>query len=57
MLKKSLELFFLNLAKKRNIILFESFPELDGSPWMIYQELKRRDFEKKYKLVWAVDVL
>ena len=42
-------------AFSKEIILFESFPEVDGSPWMIYQEMKRRGFDKKYKLVWAVD--
>lgn len=39
----------------RGTVLFESFPEMDGSPWMIYQELKKRGFDKKYKLVWAID--
>ena len=39
----------------RKIILFESFPELDGSPWMIYREMIRRGLDKKYRLVWAVD--
>lgn len=38
----------------KEIILFESYPELDGSPWMIYQEMKHRGLDKKYKLVWAV---
>lgn len=42
-------------AFSKEIVLFESLPELDGSPWMIYQEMKRRGFDKKYKLVWAVD--
>ena len=40
---------------KRNYIIFESYPELDGSPWMIYKELVKRGFDKKYKLVWFVD--
>ncbi len=39
----------------KNIILFESFPELDGSPWMIYQEMIRRGLDQKYRLIWAVD--
>lgn len=39
----------------RNIILFESYPELDGSPWAIYQELLRRGIDRKYKLVWLVN--
>lgn len=42
-------------AFSKEVILFESFPEVDGSPWMIYQEMKHRGFDKKYKLVWAVD--
>lgn len=41
--------------QKKEIILFESIPELSGSPWMIYEEMCRRGFGKKYKLVWAVD--
>lgn len=40
---------------KRNYIIFESYPELDGSPWMIYKEFIKRGFDKKYKLVWFVD--
>ena len=39
----------------QHYILFESYPQLDCSPWMIYQEMKKRGFEKKYKLVWAVE--
>lgn len=40
---------------KRNIIIFESYPNLDGSPWMIYNELKKRGFGNKYRMLWAVD--
>lgn len=49
--------FFTKLIEmfSKGIILFESFPELDGSPWMIYQEMVKRGLNKKYKLVWAVD--
>ena len=36
-------------------LFFESFPEISGSPLAIYNELKKRGFEKKYKLVWLVD--
>lgn len=43
------------IPTKQDIILFESYPELDGSPWMIYQEIKKRGWEKKYKLIWATD--
>ena len=40
---------------KQNVILFESYPELGGSPWMIYQELIKRGYDKKYKLIWAIE--
>lgn len=43
------------LPLKRNYIVFESYPELDGSPWMIYQELIKRNYDKKYKLIWFTD--
>jgi len=46
-------LTFLRIRQK--YIIFESVPERDGSPWMIYNELKKRGYGKKYKLVWAVD--
>ena len=39
----------------KKTIIFESYPELDGSPWMLYQELFSRGYGKKYNLVWAVD--
>lgn len=48
-------MYFGGLFVKRDVILFESYPELDGSSWMIYLELKKREYEKKYRLVWAVD--
>lgn len=37
------------------IILFESFPNFSGSPLEIYNELKKRGYDKKYELVWASD--
>lgn len=40
---------------KRDTIIFESIPELSGSPWAIYQEMLKRGFGKKYRLIWAVD--
>ena len=40
---------------KRDVILFESYPELDGSPWMMYREMVNRGYGEKYKLLWAVD--
>ena len=48
-------MYLVGLFLKRDVILFESYPELDGSPWMVYLELKKRGFAKKYRLVWAVD--
>ena len=45
----------IGLFTKKNIILFESIPDFDGSPWMIYKEMQKRGLEKKYKLIWAVD--
>ncbi len=30
-------------------------PELGGSPWMICQEMKRRGYDKTYKLIWFVE--
>lgn len=46
--------FFARLARIGDCVFFESFPELDGSPWMIYKEMKKRDFDKRYKLIWLV---
>lgn len=43
------------LPIKQDCIFFESFPELDGSPRMIYNELKKRGYEKKYKFIWLVN--
>lgn len=36
-----------------DVILFESYPEFSGSPWMIYKELIKRNYDKKYKLIWV----
>lgn len=55
-IKKFFIRFFLFcLPLKRNYIIFESIPDFSGSPWAIYQEFCRRKFNKKYKMVWAVD--
>ena len=43
------------LPIRQNVLLFESFPELDGSPRMIHDELLRRGMDRRYKFVWAVD--
>ena len=54
-LKRLLQVALYWIPLKRNVIIFESYPNLDGSPWMIYNELKKRGFGNKYKFVWAVD--
>ena len=45
-LKHLFSWIFYNIPIK-HCIIFESYPELTGSPWMIYQELKKRGFEEK----------
>ena len=42
------------LPLRQDVILFESFPELGGSPRMICDELRRRGLDGRYRLVWAV---
>ena len=51
-LSKIFQFILGKLPLKKDYIIFESLPELDGSPWMIFQEMERLDFSKKYKLVW-----
>ena len=41
--------------KEKLLILFESRPDFTGSSKLIYDELIKRGFDKKYDLVWAVD--
>ncbi len=36
------------------IILFESYPDLSGNTFMVFEELKKRGYDKKYKLVWQL---
>jgi CDP-glycerol glycerophosphotransferase (TagB/SpsB family) len=43
------------LPLRQDVLLFESFPELSGSPRMVYDELRRRGFDRRYRMVWAVD--
>lgn len=40
---------------KRKFIIFESSPECDGSPWMIYREMLRRIPQVESQCIWAVD--
>ena len=55
MFLKSLIISFLRKLPLKKVILFESYPELSGSPWKIYQEMLKRGYDKKYNLIWAVD--
>lgn len=41
-----------NVAKCRNYILFESYPDFADSTIKIYEELIKRGYNKKYKFVW-----
>ena len=58
-LKRVLSRFGLSVLKalplRKDVVLFESMPELSGSPRMIYEELRRRGLDRRYRLVWAVD--
>lgn len=36
------------------VILFESYPDFSGSALEIYNELIKREYNKKYDLIWAV---
>ncbi len=53
--KKIIQIFFSFIPFRRNYIVFESFPEFSGSPWMIYQEMLKRGVDRKYKLIWVTD--
>lgn len=36
------------------VILFESYPDFNGSSLAVYEELIKRGYEEKYDLIWAV---
>jgi CDP-glycerol glycerophosphotransferase (TagB/SpsB family) len=38
----------------KQVILFESYPDFNGSALEIYNELVKRGYDKKYDLIWAV---
>lgn len=38
----------------KSVILFESYPDFNGSALAIYEEFVKRGYEEKYDLVWAV---
>jgi len=39
---------------EKSVILFESYPDFNGSALEVYTELVKRGYDKKYDLVWAV---
>ncbi len=41
---------------KKNIVLFNSFPDISGNSWAVYCYIKRErpDLQKKYRLIWSV---
>lgn len=56
MLKKMLLKILCSLPFfKKNVIILESSPDMDGSPLMVEKEIKRRFPENKYLFIWAVD--
>ena len=52
MLKKVIKAL-LKFLPLRNIILFESVPDLSDNTFPVYEELVRRGYGRKYKLVWS----
>lgn len=48
--------FLNNLIPKKNIVLFNSFPDMSGNAWAVYCYIKRErpDLQKKYRLIWSV---
>ena len=46
---------FVGSCLKKKFIVFESIPDFSGSPEKIYHELKKRNYDKKYIFVWAID--
>lgn len=49
---RKLEIRILKHGKCKNIILFESCPDFNDNSLQIYNELVKRGFTKKYKLIW-----
>jgi len=39
---------------EKPVILFESYPDFNGSALAVYNELVKRGYDQKYDLVWAV---
>ena len=49
---RKLEILILKHGKCKNIILFESCPDFNDNSLEIYNELIKRGYNKKYKLIW-----
>lgn len=53
LIKKTIKKILLLLPTK-NIILFESYPDCSGNTKAIFDEMIRRGYNSKYKLVWLL---
>lgn len=47
--------FILSRIPLRNIIAFESHPDMSDNPRAVFDEMVRRGLNKKYKLVWVLN--
>ena len=45
----------ISLLPKRNIITFESLPDFSDNTKVVFDEMIKRGYNKKYKLVWVLD--
>ena len=52
---KNIAKFIINKLPMRNIIVFESNPELACNTYPVYKELEARGFNNKYKFIWMVE--
>ncbi len=55
LLRKIATVFFPIFAREKKYIFFESYPEMSGSPRLIYDELRKKGVDKQYQLVWLVE--
>lgn len=59
MLIKKLMYIFLNFLEKvipkKNIIIFNSFPDYSDNAYAIFDYLIKNNYEKKYKLIWITN--
>ena len=42
------------IMSEKPVILFESYPDFNGSALAVYEELVKRGYDQKYDLIWAV---